>query len=270
MEQIALLDKILTQIKQKEGKNYISFAVLLSKLGKTGCKLFGLTGTKPTVSMIEKSLHPYLGSAFMILKGSRTSFLAFKLPIDEIVFEALRIKFQKGSFSPAQLTQYMPMKKDEFIACFNRLLEAEQITVSVNAEFKVTVRNVNASGSTINSESIIRPTSQSQTLATSPQTSALSVSSVLSSENDCRLFREAFDELDKGRIFVRICNLRRQLRWDEERFNSLLRQFRAEGIVQLHTGDISSMSEEDIAQSFTDENNFFYVTLTMKPQTNIQ
>ncbi|MDR2439783.1 MAG: hypothetical protein LBE12_10500 [Planctomycetaceae bacterium] len=246
---------------------------MLSKLGKTGRKLLDLTETKPTVSMTEKSLRPYLGSAFMILKGSRTSFLAFKLPIDEIVFEVLRIKFQKGSFSPAQLTQHMPMKKDEFIACFNRLLEAKRITVSVNAEFKVTVRNVDMSRSTTGSTTdsttttAVTTTYQPPILTTRSQTF---VSSVLSPQDDRRQFREAFDELDKGRIFVRICNLRRQLGWDEERFNSLLRQFRTEGIVQLHTGDISSMSEEEIAQSFTDENNFFYVTLTMKPQTDIR
>ncbi|MDR2117467.1 MAG: hypothetical protein LBP87_13910 [Planctomycetaceae bacterium] len=259
MEQIALLNKILTQIKQREGKNYISFAALLTKLGKTGCKLFGLAGTKPSAAIIEKSLSPYLDNTFMILKGSRTSFLAFKLPIDEIVFEALRIKFQKGPFSPGQLTQHMPMKKDEFIACFNRLLETMRISVSVNAEFKVTVRNINASGSTVNSTPATIPTPQIQ----------ISTSS-LSPQDDRKQFREAFDELDKGRIFVRICNLRRKLGWDKTRFNSLLRQLRAEGIVQLHAGDISSMSEEDIDQSFTDESNFFYATLTMKPQTNIR
>ncbi|MDR2706358.1 MAG: hypothetical protein LBC02_11325 [Planctomycetaceae bacterium] len=253
MEQVDLLDKILTQIKQKEGKNYISFAALFTKLGKTGRNLFGLTGTKPPNAVIEKSLHSYLGSAFMILKGSRTSFLAFKLPIDEIVFEAFRIKFQKGPFSPGQLTQHMPMKKDEFIACFNRLLEAGRISVSVNSEFKVTVRSIGTSESTVNST----PTPQIQASSHSPQ-------------DDRTLFRETFDDLDKGRIFVRICNLRRKLGWDEERFNSLLRQLRLEGIVQLHAGDISSMSEEDIAQSFTDENNFFYTTLTMKPQANIR
>ncbi|MDR2755977.1 MAG: hypothetical protein LBC20_09740 [Planctomycetaceae bacterium] len=68
-------------------------------------------------------------------------------------------------------------------------------------------------------------------------------------------FFRAFETLDAGRIFVRIC-LRRKLGWHETRFNSLLRQLRSEGIVQLHSGDLFSMSEEDIALSFTDENNF--------------
>lgn len=246
MEQIALLDKILTQIKQKEGKNYISFSVLLGKLGKTGMKLFGLTEAKPSATTLEKAIRPYLGGAFMILKGPKSSFLAFKLPIDEIVLEALRLKFQKGPFSPGQLAQYMPMKKDEFVASFNRLLQAGRISVSVNTDFKVTIRNVGAS-------SIASPPS-------SPPPPSIPV---LPSD-DRKRFREAFDHLDGGRIFVRICNLRRNLGWSDERFNALLRTLRSEGIVQLHAGDVSSMSEDEIAQSFTDENHFFYATLTMK------
>jgi hypothetical protein len=82
--------------------------------------------------------------------------------------------------------------------------------------------------------------------------------------NDRQEFRKAFEDLDCGRIFVRICNIRRKLGWDFERFDSLLRQLRFECVIQLHVGDVSLMSRDDIAQSFTDENNFFYTTLTMK------
>ena len=254
MEQIALLDKILTQVKQKEGKSYISFSALLTKLGKTGRTLLGLTEAKPTGAALEKALQPYLGNAFTVLKGSRTSFLAFKIPLDEIVGEAMRLKFQKGPFSPNQLAPNMPMKKDEFVASFNRLLESGRIAVSVNNEFKVTVRKVGDTGS-------IRPTPLPPTPLAPPTTLP---------QDDRKLFREAFDQLDGGRIFVRICNLRRKLAWNEEHFNSLLRKLRAEGVIQLHAGDVSSMSEEDITQSFTDENNFFYATLTMKPLTDNQ
>ncbi len=247
MEQLALLDKILAQIKQKEGKNYVSFSALRGKLGKTGYKLFGLTEAKPSAATTEKALRPYLGSVFTILKGSRTSFLAYTLPIDEIVFEALRFKFQKGPFSPGQLAPFLPMKKDEFVASFNRLLQAGRVSVTVNAEFKVAVRNV------IMAEAVtVAPPH--------PLPSTL----VLPSRDDRQSFRHAFDLLDGGRIFVRICNLRRELGWDVERFNSLLRTLRSEGVVQLHAGDVSSMTEEDVANSFTDENNFFYATLTMR------
>ncbi|MDR2438907.1 MAG: hypothetical protein LBE12_06015 [Planctomycetaceae bacterium] len=88
--------------------------------------------------------------------------------------------------------------------------------------------------------------------------------STLIKQSDRQRFFKVFEELDAGRIFVRICNMRRKLRWRETRFNTLLCQLRKEGVIQLHSGDFFSLSKEDIALSFTDENGFFYVTLTMK------
>lgn len=253
MEQIALLDEILTKVKQEERKSYVSFSVLLTKLKSPGRKLFGLTEKKPSGPTIEKALQPYLGGSFVILKNGAKLFLAFKLPIDEIALEALQIKFQKGPFSPSTLAQFMPMKKDDFVASFNRLLEAGRISVSVNDKFIVTVRNVNTQA-TFPPSPAPRPSAPPSVSPPSPP------------QDDRKLFRDAFEQLDQGRIFVRICNLRRKLGWSEERFNSLLRKLRSEGAVQLHAGDVSSMTEDDIAQSFTDENNFFYATLTMKSE----
>jgi hypothetical protein len=86
----------------------------------------------------------------------------------------------------------------------------------------------------------------------------------VSPSNDYDLFHKTFEKLDGGRIYVRICNMRRELGWSEERFNTLLRKLRAEGIIQLHAGDVSTMTEEDVHLSYTDENNFFYATITWK------
>ena len=78
------------------------------------------------------------------------------------------------------------------------------------------------------------------------------------------MFQTAFENLDRGRIFVRICNMRRELGWSEDRFDNLLRKLRSEGVIQLHAGDVSTMTEEDVNLSYTDENNFFYATMTWK------
>jgi hypothetical protein len=78
------------------------------------------------------------------------------------------------------------------------------------------------------------------------------------------IFRQAFEKLDNGRIYVRICNMRRELGWSEERFNTVLCYLRAEGAIQLHPGDMLTMTEEDVNLSYTDDNNFFYVTMTWK------
>ena len=75
-------------------------------------------------------------------------------------------------------------------------------------------------------------------------------------------FRQAFQKLDHSLIYVRICNMRRELGWPPERFNAILRKLRADATIQLHAGDASTMTEEDISLSYTDDNGFFYITMT--------
>ena len=82
------------------------------------------------------------------------------------------------------------------------------------------------------------------------------------SEYTLENFRTAFDALDNGRIFVRICDLRKKLNWPRNVFDQGLRQFRDAGIIQLHVGDVSLMTREEIDDCFIDENNIRMGTVT--------
>jgi len=87
-----------------------------------------------------------------------------------------------------------------------------------------------------------------------------------SMKDDAQLFYEAFKRLDKNRslIYVRICNMRRELGWSEYRFNTVLCKLRVDGNIMLHACDVHSMTKEDIQLSYTDSNNFFYGTITWR------
>ena len=69
-------------------------------------------------------------------------------------------------------------------------------------------------------------------------------------------FKKAFDKLDKGRIFVRICDLRKELNWPREVFDEMLVKLRDEEVIQLQVGDASTMTRDEVKDSFVDENNF--------------
>ena len=75
-------------------------------------------------------------------------------------------------------------------------------------------------------------------------------------------FREAFYALDKGRIFVNIYELRRKLNWPREVFDAMLIKLRDEEVIQLHVGDASTMTPEELNDNFVDENNFRMGTVT--------
>jgi hypothetical protein len=79
--------------------------------------------------------------------------------------------------------------------------------------------------------------------------------------NDYETFRTAFFKLANGRILVRICNLRRELGWNTERFDTLLDKLWSDGVVQCLSGDRFSMTEEDVRLNYIDKNNDVYETV---------
>lgn len=255
MEQIECLKRILTELKEKEGKNYLTISQVPKALKAPGKKLFGLT-EKSKVAEITKALQTYIAASdFVIIKGSKSSFLARKMPLEEILFDFFEHKIQKGPFLPSSIAQHMPMKKDDFVAHFNLLLDSGRITVKIRPDYKFSIYSVGERTASPVKAAPQKPATPSEPdVITKPQ------------PGDRELFRKAYEELDQGSSFVRIHLLRRKLAWSKERFDTLLTQLRAERIVQLHAGEVFSMSEEDIKQCFTDENNFFYSGLTMHHQ----
>jgi hypothetical protein len=69
-------------------------------------------------------------------------------------------------------------------------------------------------------------------------------------------FRAAFQELERGKSYVRICDMRRRLNWTEQEFDTKLKKLRDEGKIQLQVGDIDFFNEQDLRESFVDENGF--------------
>jgi hypothetical protein len=74
-------------------------------------------------------------------------------------------------------------------------------------------------------------------------------------------FRAAFQELERGRAYVRICDIRRRLNWSEQAFNMMLIKLRDAGQLQMQDGDTDFFTKEDIRDSFVDENGFRMLTM---------
>ena len=68
-------------------------------------------------------------------------------------------------------------------------------------------------------------------------------------------FRAAYDVLHKFREFVRICDLRRSLNASPEDFNNMIRALRDNRTIQIFRADESHMTQDDIRDSFVDENH---------------
>ena len=239
----AELKSLLDKHKTKEKRSYL-------KSNTTLLKLFGLgTKTDPGASALEKIIAPCLGTELMLLKkkpatarAKETLYLAYNKPLTQFVVESFQVQSLKKPFKFKSIADDVPISLAEFVALFNQMLAAGQFQVTkIDDKFGITGLKL-ADGN--------------------PPPVPISLPSP--GQNDYDLFQAAFDKLDGGRIYVRICNMRRELGWSEERFNTLLRKLRADGVIQLHAGDVSTMTENDVNQSYTDENNFFYATISWR------
>jgi hypothetical protein len=228
--------------------------ILPLELNEEEQKFFGIKKSKtgPTASALEKTLTPFCGSELELLKKKvgrkEVLYLAYKIPHEEFIKESCLAHGSK-EFSPEKIAEDVPIDKKEFTVLFSRMLETGQLQVTKIDE-KFTITGVKLASGT--------------TAPTTPRPVPQPTHQHVSGQDDTQLFRAAFEKLDRGRIYVRICNMRRELGWSEERFNVLLRKLRADGTIQLHAGDVSSMTEEDVNLSYIDENNLFYATLTWK------
>ncbi|MDR3110092.1 MAG: hypothetical protein LBU65_10475 [Planctomycetaceae bacterium] len=159
---------------------------------------------------------------------------------EALVLESIRKKTKPTiGFSPTKtfISEFPAIVPEEVIAIFNRFLQAGRLMVSVDKAFKFVVQLAENSGSMISA-------------ITSP------------SKSDRELFRAAFDKLNRRRTFVRICDLRKELIWSKERFDTVLTDLRYSNKIQLHPGSPSDLTTDEIADSYIDDEKRFYITVT--------
>ena len=78
-----------------------------------------------------------------------------------------------------------------------------------------------------------------------------------------RDFRNAYEELGKGRGFVRIHRVRDLLNWSEKKFKVVMEHLVSNLVVELTGGDPSSMTKEELEKSWPDKRTgFLCITMT--------
>ncbi len=238
----------------------------------------GLTGP-----VIRKKLEPYLEDRFIFHKKGLLLYILIPCEPSELVISMIN---SSRSATPKMIAKSLPFTKKEFLEIINSLIEEgrAKLVLTENLDVKIIFidkpekkeftapnmpvetiasESVSSEPATETPEPIIAPSSPVET----PATTEITPSGKPEEEGGKRdygpgKFREAFYALDKGRIFVRICDLRRELNWPREVFDEMLRKLRDEEIIQLHVGDDSLMTTDEINDCFVDENNYRMGTVT--------
>ena len=233
----------LLEVLRRSGRDFMTLSAMREAMTPQLRKRLGLTGKRLTNPSVIKILTPHLEDKLAICSKGNVAYLFRGTNLAEVVLCFIRGKAGK---SGPQLGNGMPfIKRDELIRILNNLLESGQVTLKLAAEF---APRFFASGT-------MRPVTK-DTAGTACETLADTF------DKRREQLHAAFRELNQKSIFVRICDLRRRLGWPREVFDDMLRRLNDEEVIQLHAGDVSLMTREQVEDSFVDENGFMMGTMT--------
>jgi hypothetical protein len=215
--------------------------ILLSSLPTPLKKSLGLK-SDTNVGEIEKAIAPYLGGKLETRKKGSSYYLWLVQPLDETIFRALS---SKGGETVGQLKNKVPLKTEEPLhEPLNALIDKGLIHLKLSKTLLPCVYRAS--------------TEAPQHTPAAPQEKKGPMTEALSTEEQ---FRAAFQELEGGKFYVRICDMRRRLNWPGQEFDMMLIKLRDAGQLQLQDGDTDFFTAEDIRDSFVDENGFRMLTM---------
>jgi hypothetical protein len=232
----------LTEYLEKKKADCVTLGSLPDSLKRR------LTGKpKPTAAELAKSVAPYLGENLTLRRGGRYVYLSLRLPEESLLF---RLLLKRAGKTPS--ANNTPFRKEEFVDVLNRLIAQGKIFVRLNKDCKPLLFPAHGTCEAAAEAEAEKLSEKKKTIETGETEERKSISE--------ERFENAYRELEMGKFFVRVCDIRRYLDWGRE-FDRMTAELRDAGKIQLQSGDTAYFGERDIADSFIDENGFRMLTL---------
>jgi len=224
----------IQRLLHKRGKDYLTIRQIRASLSRRVCQQLSLTTCHSTVDMLKK-LTPWLGESLQVYHGPMSIYIGQKRSPAELILQRMQ---QHPGISPKQLGLGLPLSKRNYITALNDLLGTGTIVCIFKDNHMPMLH--------LSSRASVQDTAQ------------------VSAEDDRLAFHTTYNAVGHGRSFVRIHRLRDALPWPRERFDGVLRALLADYTVELHGGDPSVMTEEELRHSFIDADGTLYIALSWR------
>jgi hypothetical protein len=224
----------IQRILHKRGKDYLTVRQISAHLSRRVRQQLRLT-TRHSTADILKKLTPWLGANLQVYHGPTSIYIGQKHAPAELILQRVQ---QHPGISPKQLGLELPLSKRTYLTALNDLL----CTGTVVCTFKDNHMPMLHLSSHAPAQGTIQASVEDERLA----------------------FHTAYTTVGHGRSFVRIHRLRDALPWPRERFDGVLRTLLTDYAVELHGGDPSVMTEEELRHSFTDADGTLYIALSWR------
>lgn len=231
------LTQILTDALKSSEFGFFSLTGLKYALKKDIRKLFELSSNS-NVDDIKEKVKPYAIGEVKLYYKNYNYILLKNLNIEETVLKYIEKNPNK---SQLQVKNAIPIVDGVIIQTINSLIKEGKVFVDFNENSNYTPR----------------------LKIFQNQFSALKIEK--NTEPDERsLFKKSYNDLIRGKRYVEICEIRRELGWERNRFDRLLEKLRDEDEIFLQPADTSTMDEQDVKDSFVDENNQLMIIVSWR------
>ena len=233
------LDELIAKIFKENHRTFMTLKQVVFHMPMQAKRDFGVLNLTNAAEM-QKILDPFLDKKKYVFHRRGTFiFIIDPKPHEDFILEIL----EKKARTPKDIARLVPFSKKETSQLISELVDKKILSLKLEEDLQTRVY-------------IIKKEKQpvEEPVPETPKNSY--------AEYTVENFRNAFRSLDKGRIFVRICDLRKTLGWPRQIFDSALKQLRDAKLIQLHAGDVTLMTPEEVQDCFIDENNFRMGTVT--------
>ena len=250
------LPDVIAEIFRENKKSFMTLKQAVFHMpaqAKREAGIFGLTNA----AEIQRIIEPMLENKYVFHRRGTFIFILEPKAHEEFILNTLEKKAQ----TPKNIARFTPFSKKECSELIAGLVSQGRLTVKVDEDLQTRIypnKNQNAHIGSQQPEVQAEKAEKEEKIEKPEKHEKNTKYAEYTVEN----FRNAFHSLDNGRIFVKISDLRKTLGWPRNIFDSALRQLRDAKLIQLHAGDASLMTPEEVKDCFTDENNFRMGTVT--------
>ena len=222
----------LRKVLRANEKRFMTLPAVREKLSSQLRKHLGMTGRRLKAPSLKKILEPHLDDTLEIRTNGRYTYLVTVGDPGDLIADFIEKKPGKLA---GGLAASLPFRKAEFLNLLNGLMKEGRLYAVLKEDYKARFFVSEEPGGRVGADTFDKRREQ---------------------------LHSAFRELDRGSTFVRICDLRRRMGWPREVFDDMLRRLRDDEVVQLHAGDVTLMTPEQVEDGFVDENGFRMGTMT--------
>ena len=242
------LPDVIAEIFRENKKSFMTLKQAVFHMpaqAKREAGIFGLTNA----AEIQRIIEPMLENKYVFHRRGTFIFILEPKAHEEFILNTLEKKAQ----TPKNIARFTPFSKKECSELIAGLVSQGRLTVKVDEDLQTRIYpNKNQNAHAGNQQ---------------PEVQAEKDEKIEKPEKPER--NEKNERHEKNTKYAeytvenfRNADLRKTLGWPRNIFDSALRQLRDAKLIQLHAGDASLMTPEEVKDCFTDENNFRMGTVT--------